>query len=255
VQIPIDSLANIIDETIQRRLEAERRRSDAVFADLRRELEARAVPGPIGPPGPPGPAGPPGAAGERGEKGDRGELGPPGERGELGPPGECGDKGEPGRDGRDGMIGPAGERGAKGDTGPQGDKGERGEKGELGPPGLGFGELVAVLDREKGYVRFIARRDQIESLIGEIEFPTEHETWCEGKTYPQWSTVTYGGQTWKARRVTSAQPQHSQDWFLAVRQGLAGKNGKDGKDGQPGPEGRPGRDLTHVSIDGREKWS
>jgi len=257
--IDTDHLAEIIDETINRRLEAERRRFDEMLERViaRLELvqgsideiqEIQTIPGPPGLPGPTGEKGEPGRAGDPGPPGPPGEAGPPGVPGIAGPPGV-------GRDGQPGAPGATGPAGPEGKAGPGGQQGERGERGERGEVGLGIGELVGELDHERGVVRLVARNGELEHLVGEFPWPTEHEIWREGKTYPPLAAVTYHAQVYKSRRETSARPgSASSDWFLAVKQGPPGKNGIDGKDGTRGPEGRPGRDLSSIGPDGR-KWS
>jgi Collagen triple helix repeat (20 copies) len=262
VTVELDHIASIIDEAVahgeaqfERRLQQQQaefeQRLAAFNADLETLRQKALIVGPPGPPGPPGEIGPAGPAGERGPVGERGE------KGDIGPAGDQGPEGLVGRDGRDGVAGPTGEKGDPGPagaSGKEGPPGPQGTTGEIGPPGLGYDEIVGELDDKRGIVTFRAKRGEASHIICELPYPTEHETWRDGQSYPQWASVTYGGQTWKARRETMARPGHSQDWFLAVRQGLAGKSGKDGADGQPGPQGRPGRDLTQIGPDGA-KWS
>ena len=53
-------------------------------------------------------------------------------------------------------------------------------------------------------------------------------SWSEGSTYEKDSAVTYSGSLFVALRRTSAKPEGSPDWRLAV------KRGRDGRDAAKG---------------------
>jgi hypothetical protein len=147
VPLDLDVVADLIDETIERRMDGYRKQLAEVRA-VQPITGEKGEPGPKGEPGEPGTDGIPGPAGEKGERGEPGTPGPKGENGDPGSdgkdgmPGPRGEKGDPGpmgdrgADGADGMPGPKGEKGDPGDQGPQGESGPRGEKGDPGADGL-----------------------------------------------------------------------------------------------------------------------
>ena len=144
--LDLDVVADLIDETIERRMDEYRKQLAEVRA-VQPIVGEKGEPGPKGEPGAPGADGIPGPTGEKGDTGEPGTPGPKGEKGDPGAdgkdgmPGPRGEKGDPGpmgergSDGADGMPGPKGEKGDPGDQGPQGDAGPRGEKGDPGSDG------------------------------------------------------------------------------------------------------------------------
>src|SRR5262245_12691885 len=113
-----EQFAEIIDETITRRAEIERRQIANQFELYQRKLEMveervnqitarELIPGPPGPAGERGEKGEPGDKGEPGAKGDAGAQGEAGPQGEIGSPGAKGEKGDPGET----IAGPAGPQG------------------------------------------------------------------------------------------------------------------------------------------------
>ena len=61
------------------------------------------------------------------------------------------------------------------------------------------------------------------------------------------------GSLWIAQCDTSAEPEKSRDWRLAVKRGRDGKDGATGPRGEKGEPGKDGRDLTQIGLDGK-KW-
>jgi hypothetical protein len=59
--------------------------------------------------------------------------------------------------------------------------------------------------------------------------------WQNGSEYDLGDFVTYGGAMWHADKPTKNKPGSSDDWTLAVRKGIDGRNGERGP---PGPAGR-----------------
>jgi hypothetical protein len=59
--------------------------------------------------------------------------------------------------------------------------------------------------------------------------------WQHGSDYDLGDFVTYGGAMWHADKPTKNKPGSSDDWTLAVRKGIDGRNGERGP---PGPAGR-----------------
>jgi integrin beta 3 len=215
-----------------------------------------------------------GEAGERGPQGDRGAdgadgkdgaQGPAGERGEKGEAGERGADGAPGRDGvdgKDGAPGPAGERGEKGEPGERGPQGERGEKGDPGRDGRDASDISVVREIvadqvAKGLAAAIGtmslsspddgRTLVAEFRIGETIVKGEVVTaalldqgvWRE-RAYLKGDGVSWGGSFFIAQRDTSAKPETSPDWRLAVKRGRDGKDGKPGEKGAKGDKGERG---------------
>ena len=71
--------------------------------------------------------------------------------------------------------------------------------------------------------------------------------------YVRGDGVTWRGSLWIAQCDTSAEPEKSRDWRLAVKRGRDGKDGATGPRGEKGEPGKDGRDLTQIGLDGK-KW-
>lgn len=81
-----------------------------------------------------------------------------------------------------------------------------------------------------------ARGEKVKEFKFSLPIVIDRGMWREGK-FERGDGVTWGGSFFIAQRDTSAKPETSPDWRLAVKRGRDGVNGKDGK---PGPEGKPG---------------
>lgn len=204
-------------------------------------------PGPEGPPGPQGPEGPMGIAGLAGEKGVPGDRGEKGERGEQGLIGFAGDRGEKGMDGRDGMPGRDGLNGL------QGERGLDGKNGRDGKDGVGFDDLKIEYDDERQLTFKFVSGERVKEMSITLPVPIDRGQYKAGEKYQRGDEVTFGGQVFRAIKVTEDKPTGSKDWRVSTNRGRDGRDGKDGAPGPQGPEGKPGRDLTQLGPDGK-KW-
>lgn len=102
-----------------------------------------------------------------------------------------------------------------------------------GEDGLGFDHMTVEHDGERGFAFIFAKGDRLEREEFSLPVVIDRGTWKEGKTYQPGDGVTAGGSYWIAQTETSARPETSKDWRLAV------KRGRDGKDGtfKMAPEG------------------
>src|SRR5262245_28285828 len=177
-------------------------------------LEARpALEGPPGPPGRPGVAGEPGPqgsagpAGEPGQQGAAGECGPPGPQGQ---PGGKGEKGEPGRDGRDAadlallsrMI-----------------------IEQIAAEVAAVFKAASFTSADGGRTLTAALGPVIQEVKTNVIL--DAGVWAADRAYVAGDAVTYGGSIFIAQKMTSKQPEKSDDWRLAV------KRGRDGRDYRP----------------------
>ena len=151
------------------------------------------------------------ARGAMGAAGPAGPSGPPGPQGPEGPAGTPGLTGSLGPVGSPGPLGPPGPPGAAGPQGPAGPRGPQGLLGPRGPAGMTF----------KG-------------------------EWQAGDSYGAFDAVTFGGQTWIARRESRAvEPSATSaaDWARVAARGdpgPVGPKGDSGPAGVVGPAGPPG---------------
>lgn len=102
-----------------------------------------------------------------------------------------------------------------------------------GADGLGFDDMAVEHDGERGFAFVLTRGER--EIRKEFSLPVvlDRGIWKEGRTYQPGDGVTMGGSYWIAQTETSARPETSKDWRLAV------KRGRDGKDGtfKMAPEG------------------
>lgn len=102
-----------------------------------------------------------------------------------------------------------------------------------GADGLGFDDMTVEHDGERSFAFVLTRGER--EIRKEFSLPVvlDRGTWKEERTYQPGDGVTMGGSYWIAQTETSARPETSKDWRLAV------KRGRDGKDGtfKMAPEG------------------
>lgn len=93
----------------------------------------------------------------------------------------------------------------------------------VGRDGLGFEDMAAEYDGERTVVLRFRRGDvNIEkSLV--LPILLDRGVWREGEVYQRGDCVTWAGSLSIAQRETSAKPEASDDWRLAVRKGRDGK--------------------------------
>lgn len=102
-----------------------------------------------------------------------------------------------------------------------------------GEDGLGFDDMTVEHDGERSFTFVLTRGER--EVRKEVTLPVvlDRGTWKADRTYQPGDGVTAGGSYWIAQTETSARPETSKDWRLAV------KRGRDGKDGtfKMAPEG------------------
>ena len=214
----------------------------AAEAPLLKRIEALEKRAPEkGEPGMPGPAGKDGADGQDGAPGAAGRDGVDGKDGRDGDAGAPGEKGLDGKDGRDG-VGVAGaviDRSGQlvltlsdGTTrdmgaviGKDGRDGIDGKHGERGPAGFSLADFdTEFRHADKTLVLKFASDDTLETHEIFLPYVRDVGVWKEGAAYLEGDGVTWGGSFWTAQKDTTAKPDGSDDWRLAV------KRGRDGKD-------------------------
>jgi integrin beta 3 len=147
--------------------------------------------------------------------------------------------GKDGRDGIDGKEGPEGKRGRDGLPGVPGRDGEKGANGLdgrdglNGKDGLGFDELAIDFDPIGRPILKFSRGEDVKSFVIGGAY---HGIWTEGVTYLRGDSVTWGGSVFIAQSETTAKPETSKDWRLAIKRGRDGKDGKHGRDGKDGKD-------------------
>jgi hypothetical protein len=198
------------------------------------------------------------------------EANPPadGKDGRDGVDGAHGEKGDPGSDGSDGKDGSdgVGVAGAfkdhdgaliltltngetrnlgqiEGKNGRDGIDGRNGADGAQGPAGFSLEAFDAAL-KDDGRTLLLKFSADGMTATHEIQMPVviDRGVYKADADYLQGDAVTWGGSIFIAQRDTSAKPEASDDWRLAVKRGRDGKPGKDGDRGEPGQKGDPGRD-------------
>jgi len=166
----------------------------------------------------PPPAGKDGAPGERGPEGQPGKDGRDGVDGKDGTPGRDGQPGVPGRDGKDGAAGTDGKDGAD---------------------GLGFDDLAVEHDGDRTLTLRFVRGERSREFSVDLPVVIDRGVWREGE-FKRGDGVSWGGSFFIAQRDTSAKPETSPDWRLAIKRGRDGKDGKPGEKGTKGEKGERG---------------
>lgn len=229
------AMAPVVREAVEKAIAA-------VEAPLLKRIEALEKRAPEkGDPGEPGCAGKDGVDGRDGEQGPSGANGRDGLDGKDGVNGEAGAPGEKGVDGKDGRdgVGLAGaviDRGGNliltltdGTTrdlgGVIGKDGRDGKDGERGPAGFALADFdTEFRHADKTLVLKFAAGDTLETHEIFLPYVRDVGVWKEGAAYLEGDGVTWGGSFWTAQKDTTAKPDGSDDWRLAV------KRGRDGKD-------------------------
>ena len=113
--------------------------------------------------------------------------------------------------------------------GPPGPAGKDGRDGKDGADGLGFDDLVAEQDDDRGFTIKAARGERVK-VIGTARFPNmvQRGVYVDGKEYEKGDVVTRDGSQWHANETTSAKPGENQKaWTLIVKRGRDGRDGRD----------------------------
>jgi hypothetical protein len=208
-----------------------------------------------------------GVNGRDGADGRDGAAGPAGPQGDRGVDGVNGKDGADGLNGKDGVgiaetfITKDGELvltmtdgttksvgsivGAPGRDGLPGRTGERGADGIDGKDGLGFDDLRADVDDTGRLVLAFARGDRSKAF--RVPGIVDRGVYKDGESYVAGDAVSWGGSLFIAQQDTTAKPETSPDWRLAVKRGREGREGKQGPQGPQGPIGPKG-------DKGPERW-
>lgn len=107
--------------------------------------------------------------------------------------------------------------------------GNDGDPGRDGADGLGFDDLSAEYDGERGIVLRFVRGDQIKEFAFSMPVVIDRGVWIEGKAYEAGDAVTWAGSVWIAQKATADKPDGGDGWRLSVKRGRDGKPGKDGE--------------------------
>jgi len=107
--------------------------------------------------------------------------------------------------------------------------------GRDGKDGLGFDDMVAEYDGERGIVLRFVRGEQVKEFAFTMPVIIDRGVWTEGKSYTAGDAVTWAGSVWIAQKDTDGKPDGGDGWRLSV------KRGRDGKDGVV-------RDLTPKPV-------
>lgn len=113
--------------------------------------------------------------------------------------------------------------------------GKDGRDGADGVDGLGFDDMCAEYDGERGIVLRFVRGEQVKEFAFTMPVVIDRGVWVEGKGYSAGDAVTWAGSVWIAQKETNDKPDGGNGWRLSV------KRGRDGKDGVV-------RDLTPKPV-------
>ncbi len=108
-------------------------------------------------------------------------------------------------------------------------QGKDGDPGRDGVDGLGFDDLTAEYDGERGITLRFIRGEQVKEFAFTMPVVIDRGVWSEGKTYEAGDAVTWAGSVWIAQKATSDKPDGGDGWRLSVKRGRDGKPGKDGE--------------------------
>ncbi len=113
-------------------------------------------------------------------------------------------------------------------------KAVNGTDGRDGVDALGFDDLTATFDEQKG-VQLVFEKGQRKKTF-DLPVPFYAGVWTAGRLYPKGANVTIRGAIYIALEPTRTRPEDgsadsARAWRLAVKGGRDGKPGKDGKDG------------------------
>jgi hypothetical protein len=106
--------------------------------------------------------------------------------------------------------------------------GKPGEPGTDGKDGLGFDDLDAAWDGERGLSIKFVKGSQVKEFNLHLPVMIHRGFYRDGMQAKNGDTVTHDGSLWYALRDTKARPCHEnkEDWQLAARKGRDGDNAK-----------------------------
>ncbi|THJ30946.1 hypothetical protein E8K88_16400 [Lampropedia aestuarii] len=109
--------------------------------------------------------------------------------------------------------------------------GTDGKDGRDGVDGLGFDDLQAEYDGERGITLKFTKDDRVKSIALAMPVVIDRGVYKEGADYVTGDGVTWGGSYWIAQQATKAKPDSQNSGFrLAVKKGRDGKDGRNGID-------------------------
>jgi len=107
------------------------------------------------------------------------------------------------------------------------DLGQVTRDGKDGVDGLGFDDMAAEYDGERGIVLRFTRGDQTKEFAFTMPVIIDRGVWTEGKAYDAGDAVTWAGSVWIAQKDgITAKPDSGDGWRLSVKRGRDGKAGR-----------------------------
>lgn len=116
-----------------------------------------------------------------------------------------------------------------------GRSGEKGADGRDGIDGLGFDDLLGSFSEDGRLVLEFARGDRSKTFT--VPGIIDRGVYKDGESYQRGDAVSWGGSIFIAQQDTTAKPDTSAHWRLAVKRG---REGREGKQGPTGPQGLKG---------------
>jgi hypothetical protein len=111
-----------------------------------------------------------------------------------------------------------------------------GPPGKDGADGVGFDDMAASFDGERGLVLTWTKDGRTKTCPIYLPYPRYQGTWTEGKLYAPGDVVTQAGSAWYCHDTTAAKPgEGSTVWQLMVKRGRDGAQGAPGRDAYPPP--------------------
>jgi hypothetical protein len=109
-----------------------------------------------------------------------------------------------------------------------------GPPGKDGADGMGFDDMAASFDGERGLVLTWTKDGRTKTVPIYLPYPRYQGTWTEGKLYAPGDVVTQAGSAWYCHDTTAAKPgEGSTVWQLMVKRGRDGAQGAPGRDAYP----------------------
>lgn len=99
-------------------------------------------------------------------------------------------------------------------------------KAQDGVDGLGFDDMSAEYDGERGIVLRFTRGERVKEFAFKMPVVLDRGVWSEGKTYDAGDAVTWAGCVWIAQKDgVTTKPDGGEGWRLSVKRGRDGKPG------------------------------
>lgn len=111
-----------------------------------------------------------------------------------------------------------------------------GPPGANGADGVGFEDMSAAFDGERGLVITWTKGGRTKTVPIYLPYPRYQGTWADGKMYAPGDIVTHAGSAWHCHDTTAAKPgDGSPVWQLMVKRGRDGAQGAPGRDAYAAP--------------------